>query len=110
MNKLQITPLAKNDLQEIKAYITDELQNPTAALDIIKRITKRLRSLVDFPIMGAALSSIVDIDTDYRYLVYGNYKAFYRYEDETVYVIRVLYSRRDFMKILFGDTSNEDEE
>ena len=60
--------------------------------------------------MGAPLSSIVDIETDYRFLVCGNYTAFYRYDEKFVYVIRVLYSRRDFMKILFGVPMVADEE
>ena len=107
MNKLQLSPLAKGDLHEIRSYIADELQNPSAAVNVITRITKKLRSLIDFPNMGAALSSVVDIETDYRFIVSGNYTAFYRYDDKTLSVIRVLYSRRDFMKILFGDVPED---
>lgn len=109
MNRLLFTPFARNDLQEIKAYITNELQNTTAALNLMKRITKKLRSLIDFPSMGVSLSSIADIETDYRFLVCGNYTVFYRYENETIYVVRILYGRRDFMKILFGDVPNNEE-
>lgn len=53
--------------------------------------------------MGAPLSAIVDFETDYRFLVCGNYTAFYRFENRTVYIVRVLYGRRDFMRILFGE-------
>ena len=102
MNKLLLSPLAQDDLHEICAYITDELQNPSAAKNKVAQIVIRLRSLVDFPLMGASLSSIADMETDYRFLVCGNYTTFYRYEEKTVYVIRVLHNRRDFMKILFG--------
>lgn len=107
MNKLQLSPLAKEDLHEIRSYIANELQNPSAAVNVITRITKKLRSLIDFPYMGAALSSIVDIKTDYRFIISGNYMAFYRYDDKTLSIIRVLYSRRDFMKILFGDAPED---
>jgi len=100
--KIQVTPEAKNDLVEIRKYITNDLQNPSAALNVIKKITKRIRKLSGFPLMGTALSSIVDIETDYRLLVCGSYSAFYRFDDEYVYIIRVLDSRRDFMRILFG--------
>jgi len=109
MRNLSISPLAQKDLQEIKTYITDELQNPTAAMNVLTRITKRIRSLIDYPEMGAPLSSIVEAETNYRYLICGNYTTFYQYENETVYVVRVLYGRRDFMKVLFGEnTGTED--
>ena len=99
--KLLITPRAKLDLLEIRDYIEIELLNKSAAENTIATITKRLRALIDFPMMGASLSSIIDIETDYRFLVCGKYNAFYRLDDETVYIIRILYGRRDFVKILF---------
>ena len=108
MSRLRLTPSARDDLREIKTYIARELQNPSAAINTVASITKALRLLIDFPAMGAPLSSIVDIETDYRFLVSGNYTAFYRCDDDTVYVIRILYGRRDFMKILFHDTSEDD--
>ena len=108
--KVQVTPLARNDLKEIRSYISNELQNPTAAVNVAKRIITRIKGLADFPAMGAPLSSIVDIQTDYRFLRCGNYTAFYRYNNKAVYIIRVLYCRRDFVKILFGDMLFDDDE
>ena len=58
--------------------------------------------------MGAPLSSIIELETGYRFLVSGQYTAFYRYEDNAVYVDRVLSGRRDFMRILFGDVAEEE--
>ena len=108
--KVQLTPLAQNDLKEIRTYITNELLNPTSAVSVVKRITTRIRELAKLPAMGATLSSIVNIQTDYRFLVCGNYTAFYRYDDKFVYIIRVLYHRRDFVKILFGNVVMDDDE
>jgi plasmid stabilization system protein ParE len=34
MNKLSISPEAKKDLEEIKAYITENLENPIAAVAV----------------------------------------------------------------------------
>ena len=45
--------------------------------------------------------------TQFRYLVCGNYTAFYRAEPDAVYVVRILYGRRDFMRILFGEPTEE---
>ena len=40
MAKLQISPEAKSDLLDIKEYITTELENPTAAVNTLIKITK----------------------------------------------------------------------
>jgi plasmid stabilization system protein ParE len=104
MAKLALSPLALQDLLDVKEYIEDELQNPQAAADIVAQIVKRLGALRDFPNMGAPLASIIEAETGYRYLVCGSYTAFYRYDDGTAYIARVLYGRRDFMRILFGET------
>jgi len=106
MNKLVISPEAKKDLEEIKAYINGEPGNPIAAVNVISRITQSLKTLKDIPGIGRPLSSKVSFDTDYRFLVCGNYLAFYRYSDKTVYIDRILYRRRDYVRILFPDESD----
>lgn len=103
MNKLFISPAAQEDLIEIKRYITEELGNPNSANKVIMRITKRLRDLIDFPQSGALLSLKINLDVSYRYIVCDNYLAFYRVEKDEIYVDRVMYGRRDYMKVLFDD-------
>lgn len=109
MLKLRISPEAEGDLIEIKEYISVELGNPIAAINTVRKITQAVRRLAGFPYMGALLSSVVDVQSDYRFLVCGNYLAFYRCDSEAVYVVRVLYGRRDYLKILFDDFTNENE-
>lgn len=103
MSEIKFSPEAILDLREIKEYISEELSNEQASDRIIEKVFKRIRTLSEFPNSGAELSSIVDIDSEYRFLVCGNYTAFYRYENDIVYIIRILYGRRDFMRILFGN-------
>ena len=102
MNKLVYSPAAGQDLLDIKAYITDELANPSAAVRTVDHITKEIRTLTGRPNMGTPLSSVVEAETDYRFLMCDHYAAFYRFENQTVFIVRVLYGRRDFMRILFG--------
>ncbi len=101
--KLHISPEAQNDLRDIREYITSELENPTAALNTVTHIVKAIRRLSDFPDSGAPLSSVVDMPNHYRFLVSGSYLIFYRHEGGSVYVVRVLYGKRDYTKILFGE-------
>ena len=103
MYKLKISPEAKDDLVEIKSYISRELCNQQAAVNLVSKISKKIRGLSEHPEIGTPLSSIMDVQTDYRFLVCLNYLIFYRYEDGVVFVSRILYGRRDYVHILFGD-------
>ena len=64
--------------------------------------------LKNFAEMGAPLSSIAEIGTDYRFLVSGNYMVFYRVQGSDVYIDRVLYGRSDYMSVLFKDLLREE--
>jgi len=108
MAKLHISPEARDDLRGIKEYVTAELGSPTTAVNTVSKIAKAIRGLADLPARGAPLSSIVELPNDYRFLVCGNYLAFYRHEGSDVYLVRVLYGKRDYMKILFGDVPDGD--
>ena len=103
MAEIMFSPEAVNDLQQTKAYISEELCNEQAAIHTLSNIMKHIRILSRFPESGASLSSIVDFQTDYRFLVCGNDTAFYRVERQTVSIARILYGRRNFMQILFGE-------
>ncbi len=107
MAKLQISPSANGDLLSIREYITKDLDNPKAADNTVGKIIKRIKILVDFPLSGAPLESIIDFSNDYRFVVSGNFISFYRYIDDTIFVDRVLYGGRDFVKILFGGLSEQ---
>ena len=108
MNNLHLSEEAQNDLLEIKAYIEEELLNPSAALATVSRITKSLRILQNHAQAGAPLSSIADIESDYRFIVSGNYISFYRTYGSEVFIDRILYARRDYMRILFGDSTTDE--
>ena len=101
MNKLFLSVESKQDISDIKKYISEELQNPVAAERIIRDITTQIESLINIPKKGTPLTVVFDIETNYRFLVCGHYVVFYRYENQTILIVRVLYGRRNFEKILF---------
>ena len=107
MNNLHLSPAAQDDLSEIKAYIAEDLENPQAALSTVSKITKTIRLLQEHALIGTPLSSVADVNSDYRYLVSGSYMVFYRVADKDVFIDRVLYGRRDYLRILFADTQEE---
>lgn len=105
MNRLHISLDARTDLAEIRAYISKDLENPSAAKNTIARITKELRILQRFAQAGPLLSSITDIQTEYRYLTVGNYMVFYRVLGEDVYIDRVLYGKSNYLRTLLDDNN-----
>ena len=109
MNKSLISPEAQKDIEEIKTYISIELENPIAAVNVVSRIIKSIKNIQDMPGIGSPLATKVSFETDYRFLVCGNYLVFYRYKKKTVYVDRILYGRRDYMRILFPEYSKPED-
>lgn len=100
-SKLRYSPEAINDLDEIWAYISDELQNPESASNTVDGIMDSVYKLNDFPEMGPPLSSITNIESAFRLLVCGSYIAFYHLDESAVSIDRVLYGKRDYIRILF---------
>lgn len=105
MTEIKFSQEAILDLQQAKSYISEEFSSEQA-MSVVAKIIKKIKQLSDYPESGAPLFSIVDFETDYRFLICGNYTAFYKIENHTVNIIRVLYGRRNFMKILFGEPSD----
>ena len=101
MNKLQISKAAQKDLLEIKSYIAVDLDNPKAAVSVVGKITKKIRLLRENPLMGATLASISGANSEERFLVCGSYMVFYRVMHQSVFIDRVFYGRRDYLRVLF---------
>ena len=103
MNKLHVAVQAQRDLSEIKGYIAEELENPQAAQATVERITRSIRRLCEHALLGTPLSVLADVDSDYRFLVCGNYLVFYRANANDIYIDRVMYKRRNYLNVLLDD-------
>ena len=106
-NKIHYAVEARRDLDDIWDYIVTDLCNASAAERVVSDILDVVDQLENFSEMGALLASIANVDSDYRFIVSGNYLIFYRVSGMDVYVDRILYGRRDYLRILFGDTHAE---
>ena len=109
MNEIHYSHESLIDLIDIERYITEDLASPKAAKNTVKKITRKVCLLKDHAELGARLSSIIDIETDYRFLVSGNYISFYRIDGNDIYVIRIIYGGRDYVSILFDSESDAPE-
>lgn len=99
-NKICYSPEALADLDGIWSYIVSELCNPEAAEQTVGKIMDTVDNLEEFPNMGTCLSAVTEVESDYRFLVSGNYLIFYRAAQQQVFIDRVLYGKRDYIHIL----------
>ena len=97
---LVYSPQARADLRDIKTYIRDTLLNPIAAENVTRKILKSCALLKENPKLGAELSEKTGKDTDMRYLIIGEYIAYYRIEDKAVRINRIKNERTTYMHIM----------
>ena len=101
MPKLVVSKAARNDLIAIRQYIRDELENPTAAVRVIRSLKDSMERLKEYPGIGKPLDALISVHTEYRYLVCENYCIFYLTNDCETMVIRILHQRQDCLRALF---------
>lgn len=102
-NNIRYSPEAEADLDQIWDYLLSELGSPQAAERTVTQILDTVDSLEDFPKLGTPLAAVTNIESDYRFLLSGSYIAFYRIENDTIYMDRILHEKQDFLRILFSD-------
>lgn len=98
---LEYSPMALNDMQHLRDYILTNW-GENIAKKILKKMISDIRKLEEYPLLGVDLGKIIDVPTDYRYLVTEKNYVFYHLEVEKVRVVRVLNEQQDYMMQLFG--------
>jgi plasmid stabilization system protein ParE len=95
---VKLLPKAREDLEGIYRYITEDLCNAPAMLHLADKFEEAFERIAAFPNSCAVCSP----EPTYRKLIVDNYIAFYRvYEDiSTVIIFRVLYGMMDYEKYL----------
>ena len=109
MADIVFSPEAKRDLSETGDYIAFKLRNKSAARNLISRIQRVILSLGQYPESGTPLLFACS-DIVYRHLVCGSYMIFDHISGNTVHIDRILYGRRDYLSILFGEELTEESE
>lgn len=109
LRRIEYSPRALKDLDGILDYIEKELCNPSVAQNTVEGIMDKIDILMSFPEAGAKLEFENGLNSGYRYVSFKNYIAFYRLgSDDIVYIDRVVYSGRDYMRILFPNIDSND--
>jgi plasmid stabilization system protein ParE len=90
MSQPFFSPLAVQDLDGILEYIARD--KPLAAITFVETLKEKCRTLARFPLLGASREGVV---SGLRMFPVGNYVIYYRPENDTVRIERVLHGARD---------------
>jgi len=93
-HKIEILPVAWENLREIGEYISQD--SPLAATAVVDDIMVSLRRLETFP-FSAPLSREKELARNgFRSLVCGKYLCLYKVLDDTVYVYHIVHGTRNY--------------
>ena len=100
--RIEFTDTAKQDLREIAFYIAEQAKDKNIAIRFVKELQEKCKILEAFPESGAIPKDRMMKSAGYRFLVYGDYLIFYKYEanENVAYILAVFNSKRDYMKVM----------
>lgn len=91
---------SKQDLVDIKKYIKYNLQEPNIADKLITKIRKEINKLLDDPEIYQTIDDDFIKRLEIRKILVDNYIVFYRIKNATVEIVRIMYGRRNWIKLL----------
>lgn len=110
--KVRIMRPAQTEMRETYRYIADDLQNPVAAARRILLIDDAIQSLKENPSRYPLVRDDYLASKGYRLIVVKNHLMFFvvREKEQVVSVMRVLYGRRDWMRMLKVEAESQTDE
>ena len=102
MYKLEFLPIAKKDIDDIIYYISNNLKNNAAAINLSKCFIKGANSILEFPYGLSEYKAKSKLKNEYRSIKIKNFLMFYTINErkKTITVVRVLYQKIDITSIL----------
>lgn len=99
-NKIHYSPKSLSALDKIFDYIAFELKDIIAADNTVNNIIDSINILKQFAESGSILCLPTGEVTIYRYVISGNYLSFYHLSENEIYIDRIIYGKRDYIKVL----------
>ena len=103
MAQIEWTEPALNDLNEIAEYIA--LDKPNAAKKFVQSAFRTVDRLKDFPESGKKPLELSE--TNYREVIAGPCRIFYRVEGRLVFILYVMRGERELRKFILADRNNQ---
>ena len=107
--RVALTPLAAHDLYQITVYVAESLSAAQTAVALLDRLQKAIDNLAYFPRRNELVDGAVWSRRGLRKMVVDNYLVFYLVDEKrrSVEVLRVMYAKRDYNKVLNEMTKEE---
>ena len=99
-NKIKYLPLFYNDLDKITDYIIYKLNNEIAANNFVNELENEINKRAYNPEAYEKYRSTRKRKYNYYKIYVKNYIVFYTVKDNIMEVRRILYSRRNFNKLI----------
>lgn len=102
MADVVFTEPAEQDLLDIECYISLELKNPQAAQRVVNGILDTAEKLCEYPKRHPLVADDLLRSVGLRMIRFDHYNTFYYYNEpnDIVYIIRILYNKADWWKLL----------
>lgn len=99
----KLTAKAATDLDEIVTYLAVQLENPQVAAGFLNKLQDAIQEACSFPESGSRVTNEFLPHKGIRQKLVGNYIMYYLPDmnTETIYVLRVIYGRRNLDEILW---------
>ena len=100
--QITVTPDAEADLSELRDYIANVLRSPETARSYLHHLRKEIGSLSEMPARIKAVDEEPWHSRGIRKLIVKNFLVYFRIveKEKTVYILNVIYARRDQLRIL----------
>jgi plasmid stabilization system protein ParE len=98
--QVKITRTAEGDLKEIWNHIGKD--SPREAERFITRIEQHLTTLEQYPERCPPVPENDVLGTEYRHILYGDYRTIFRISPKTVYILRIIHGSRLLDDSAFG--------
>ena len=100
--EIRITAFAEKDLKAAADYIEFVLLNPQAADSLLNEAEEKINELAAYPEKYPLVNDPVLKSDGIRLAAVKNYLIFYTFnrQEQTVFIVRFLYSKRDWIQVL----------
>lgn len=88
-----------SDVLDVTSYISIILFNPDAAEQLRENINLTIENIAKNPKIYSILRTEQETIYEYRRAKVGNYYIIYHFDDENVYISRLIFGRRNFNSI-----------
>lgn len=102
MYKIEFLPIAKKDIDDIIYYISHNLKNRIASIELKDLFMNSLDKISEFPYGLPIYKPTGSLKNEYRSYKVKNFLMFYTVneEEKVITIVRVLYQKMDINNIL----------